>query len=323
MTSRRLYLDTGDLLRIADGRVEPGIVEALRGAMEESGTRLVLTREHIQDALSNVDSHTFERFVRAVEGFLPVLMVLDGPWVVEPLVEGRGDIVCQPCSNFRELVSSGAMDTWLARGNALQDQTHSGTVAAQTVLRGTAPTQRVASKSAEQIFSQAFVTLCRGWLGEEVGPIIAFWEQELGLTLAPNDRPAVVARLEAAREVLAALRGTIEREGVDMTEVLRNLGAAGTDPRAYPGQFLALRLSAARLRDLKRTPLRSDLLDVEHAAHFPYVDTATCDGHTFHLVTRAISGCVGPRLPVITRTTDLASVVDFVRRAGDQRGCGS
>ena len=41
--------------------------------------------------------------IRVVESFEPILMVVDGPDVVEPIWTDRPDVVVQPCSSFREL----------------------------------------------------------------------------------------------------------------------------------------------------------------------------------------------------------------------------
>jgi hypothetical protein len=46
---RRLYLDTADLIEIGDDRVEPDAMSGLLRAMEESGTMLTVSKDHVQD----------------------------------------------------------------------------------------------------------------------------------------------------------------------------------------------------------------------------------------------------------------------------------
>jgi hypothetical protein len=61
---------------------------------------------------------------------------------------------------------------------------------------------------------------------------------------------------------------------------------------------LGLRLSRARRRDVRRRPRRSDLPDVDHVMHIPYVDVATCDGETLPRVRRELPRLACPRAPV-------------------------
>ncbi|MDP9001101.1 MAG: hypothetical protein M3O46_13425 [Myxococcota bacterium] len=72
--TRRLYLDTADLIEIGDGRVAVDSMAELVKVMAESRTMLVLAREHVQD-ISRGNTLAVESFVRAVERFQPVLLV--------------------------------------------------------------------------------------------------------------------------------------------------------------------------------------------------------------------------------------------------------
>jgi len=69
MMNVRVYLDTGDPNRIADGREDESIVRVLRAAMVDAGAALVVSRAHIQDVFSQADAPTKERFVAMIESF--------------------------------------------------------------------------------------------------------------------------------------------------------------------------------------------------------------------------------------------------------------
>ncbi len=311
---KRLYLDTGDLNRIADGREDAAMVEALRTAMHEGGVALVISRAHMQDALSLTDAATKERFVAMVETFQPVLMVVDGPTEVEPLDADRRDIVVQPCVNFREIVFSEAARPWLEKASTTQDEMHSGDVIAQTIRQVVPRTDRRVSKAAGALFVQAAVTLLRGWMGDDVEAVVSHWEKAGPFVVKAEERTVVLVNLVAFRAFLAPLRETIARDDLDMTDLLRRLGAMGAAPAAYPGQSLTVAVGSAKQRDADRRRQRSDWVDLDHVAHFPYVDLATCDAGTFPLVTSALRNIESPRNVVVMRNGQLGQVAGALRR---------
>jgi hypothetical protein len=312
--SRRLYLDTADLLLIADGRVEQTVVDELLLAMAASDTRLTLTREHIWDGLSRVDEPTKQRVVAAVEAFGPILMVMDGPEVVEPLSRDRTDIVVQVCTNFRELVFAPAAGPWLEKMNQVQERAYEGIVAAQTVRRAGGPEAQHESKDAQAFFLRSFVTLCAGWKGDDAEVIATYWENELGVTLRSDQRQRVIVKLRAVAALLRPLRDTIAREGIDPYEVLRMMGAVNDDDRSNPGRSLAMRVAGLKERDVMRRRSRSDMLDLGHISHFPYVDFATCDANSYPAVIANLARVGGPRRPEVFRVGNLPSVSDQLRR---------
>lgn len=311
--TKRLYLDTGDLNRIADDREDTATVEALRAAMQEGGVSLVISRAHMQDALSLTDIPTKERFVAMVERFHPVLMVMDGPTEVEPLDADRRDIVVHPCANFREIVFSEAARPWLEKANTTQDEMHSGDVIAQTIRQIVPPTDRRVSKAACALFVQAAVTLLRGWMGDDVEAVVSHWEKAGPFVVKAEERTVVLLNLVAFRASIDPLRETIARDGLDMTDLLRRLGAMGAEPTAYPGQSLTVAVGSGKQRDADRRRQRSDWVDLDHVGHFPYVDLATCDAGTFHLVTSALPNIESPRDVVVMRNGQLARVVSRLR----------
>ncbi len=310
---RRLYLDTGNLLRIADGKEPEETLDSLRAVMRASNTGLVIARAHVQDAVSTANAESAERFVRTIESFGPLFMIVDGPDVVEPLSSERADLVIAPCTNFRELVFSDRAGHWLAAANATQDEMHLGDQVAQ-VLRAALPQRRLRGQVVE-LGMQTLITLIRGWLGDDPTVVLAFWEEKLEVSLSDDERAILHAHLLVAKLQLEPLLGTIERDNVDVTDVLRRVGTAGTDPVGYPGTWLMLRVAGLRQSDRYRRRLRSDWVDLDHVAHFPYMDFATCDRGTWAAVARLLPEVPGPRVPKIFRNGQLAALIQSIAHA--------
>lgn len=301
---RRLYLAFSDIIRLADGGVDAAEATALRAAMRETDTRLTLSRGHTWDGLSNLDAATAERVIRAVESFEPICMVVDGPEVVEPLATTRPDIVVQPCTSFRALANAPQRVAWLDAMDAME-------TAAPAAGRGGGTRVRFGRRT-QALLVQAFVSLCTGRFGEDVEVIVTHWETELG-AMNTRDRTTIRTQLLAVREVLRSLSPVITDADADMTAVLRALGAVGDDPRSYPGRRIGMVVAAAKQRDVARKLQRSDLLDIEHAAHFPYVDVATCDAGTYHAITTSVANVGGPRSAALARSGQLGRVIDLLR----------
>jgi hypothetical protein len=310
---RRLYLDVGDLLDIGDGRIEPDTVSALRSAMRDANTRLVISTDHVQDVWRAGDAEAVESLVRAVEAFQPVLAVMDGPDAIEPLTAERNDIVVAPCTTFRQLVYSEAAPKSLKTRVAAYDRFHEANLPVQQGLVSEPP-PAMASRRANELYIQALITLVTGWRGDDVDQIVGFWQAK-GHAVSDDERLAVVARLRVVREAVLTLRALAEDHGVDMTDALRCWGASEAEPAARPGTYLALRVSAARFRNVTRKPRASDWLDLDHAKHFPYVDVATCDGNTLSALRPVLATLSCPRRPVVLQNKRLSEVVDAVRTA--------
>lgn len=301
---RRLYLDFSDIVRIADGRADAAEVTTLRAALRDTDTRLTLSRGHTWDGLSNLGAVSADRLIRTVESFEPIWMVIDGPEVVEPLRVTRPDIVVQTCTSFRALANAPQRVAWLEAMDAMQ------TAASGAARGGTAPVRF--GRRTQALLVQAFVSLCTGRLGNDVDVILTHWETELGIMNA-RDRATIRSQLLAVREVLRSLSPVAASTSTDMTAVLRALGAVGDDPSSYPGRRIGMVVVTAKQRDLAQKLQRNDLLDIEHAAHFPYVDVATCDDATYHAITTSVANVGGPRSAALARTGQLLRVVALLR----------
>jgi hypothetical protein len=279
--------------------------------MAETHTMLVVSTDHVQDIWRGRPD-AIENMVRAVEWFQPVLTVMDGPDAVEPLTPERTDIVVAPCTNFRELVYSDAAREQMTTRIDAYDRLHAGDRAAQQAV-SSAPLPRMPSRKANELFTQAFVTLARGWMGDDLDTILGFWEDQLGVSVGAGEREAIVARLGAAVELAPVLRSVAEDHGLDVTDALRRGAACEAEPPAWPGQYLAIRVRGARRRNVTRKPRPSDWLDLDHAKHFPYVDVATCDADTLATVRSLLPKMSCPRQAVVVQNGHLDEVLVAVR----------
>jgi hypothetical protein len=219
----------------------------------------------------------------------------------------------QRCTNYRELVFSKAADQQVAVVGAAYDQLHEGALAVYSAISSAAQLAPIRSRKGNALFMQAYVTLCRGWMGDDPEAIVALWEQEDDLRVVPAERSAIVSVLQAATEMLEHLRPLANEHQVDLTTALRVWGASEAAPTLWPGHYLATQVGAARIRDSRRKPNRSDRPDSDHAMHFPYVDIATCDANTLNVVRRVLPGMTCPRAPIVLNNRQLTTVLEAVR----------
>jgi hypothetical protein len=75
----RLYLDTADLIAIADGDVPTSVVDDLHEAMRQVGGALVFSVHHAWDFYPRSDEPTRERVVAAMEQFPAVMFAESEP----------------------------------------------------------------------------------------------------------------------------------------------------------------------------------------------------------------------------------------------------
>jgi hypothetical protein len=305
----RVYLDTADLLNIGDGRVA---ADDLVRTMARTDAVLVVSREHVQDA-SRGNRSAIDSLIRAVESFPRIAVVMDGPHSVEPLTTDRRDIVIAACTNFRELARSDTSRAWLATMNALVDLAHEGDRDAQSTLAQDALPEF--SRAAWELFLQSLVTMFRGWLGDDPETILSHWEGKVTARLPQRLRAGVLQRLEAARHLFTGT-AAVEND-VDVANALLVATTWEAEPAAWPGHVLGLRVSKARRRDVRRRPRRSDLPDVDHLMHIPYVNVATCDGETLPRVQRELPRLTCPRAPVVLNVGHLDRVAEALGRVAE------
>lgn len=157
------------------------------------------------------------------------------------------------------------------------------------------------------------MTLLRGWVGDDVEAVVSHWEKAGPSVLKAEERKVILVNLVALHAFMDPLREKVAHDGLDMTDVLRRLGAMGAAPAAYPSQSLTVAVGSGKQRDPDRRRQRSDWVDLDHVAHVPYVDLATCDAGTFPLVTAALRNIESPRNAVVMRNGQLGEVVRKLR----------
>lgn len=307
----RLYLDTGDILDIADGKTDPALVDTLISVMAERGVILVLSRSHFQDLL-RLDEASRSRVSTALERFRFLALVLDGPENTELGPVKKSDIGIQLASNIRDILGASVSAPQMQLLSHFQSRMHA--VNAQ-IQRARELEPRLLSNSATDLMVRTFITLARGWRGNDAGSILSFWEHEEGQELRDWERSLILAHLEPLGELL---REVGEQFGFDeaQREHLLNAFKATFDSSKQggtPGQYLAGRLSGAQVRNLTRKPKLSDTVDKLHAMHFPYVDVATCDRSTFADAAKYLTTVSGPRSVRLFRNSQLRDVLDALR----------
>lgn len=309
---RRVFLDAAELIRIADGK-EPDVSKELLDVMGETNSRLLVTRELLQDTISNVDEATKERVVRALERFTPLLLALENPMDVEPIPASSFQVAL--VSDIRSFAVAAPVIPWMADANAQTDRVHVGQVAALDALRRTGAATEPLKDRHVDLYLRTVITRLRGWDGTDTASILERHRQTDGIELSAPDESKLLARIAAVDAMLDATGVT--HSATDWTEVLRSLASWGRDPLNSPGANLVLRLTAARLADLRRTPQRSDFVDLLHAATFPYVDVCTCDRFMFALLAQ-VGFPTSTTHTTVVPNGNLALVTAALRSAGKQ-----
>lgn len=219
----RLYLDTGDLIDIADGRIVPDVVRELTTSCEEHAVLLVLSSAHLQDALMPEDPVSVDRFAAALELFRFRCLVMKGPDVVEPwLTRGVAqDIEIEGCSNIREILTHSAAAPNLASMREVQDAIHraalSSNVARQVIDEVPIP------KHHRPIALQSTITQIRGWMGDDPVPIVLHHlEQDGGSPHGERDS-------QPYHGAAAARRGAERSWSADRCSWIRSHRARETD----------------------------------------------------------------------------------------------
>lgn len=310
----RLYLDTAELLDIADGTVGQ---QVLSGLIEEMALRrviLLLSVEHLQDALPRRSADAASRLADVVERFPYRAVVLQEPHEIEPWTDDTGDIAIAMVGNIREIVTAPAAAPVLARLTFAQDRLHAATHGAQQTRVAT-----VLPRDTGTLALDCLVRLVRGRHGLTADDVMAAYEHERQDSLDAQTRSAVVAQLAPWADLLRELDRVFELTPERRLEIL--VGMRDTlDSQIHsksPGLFLAARLATCLAANVARRVLRSDSVDAMHVRYFPYVDVATCDRQVYGCIERHLQAVRGPRRLVLCRNGRLSEVLGALRQLPD------
>lgn len=308
----RLYLDTAEILTIADGKVDREIVRELVSAMSARCVVLVISLEHLQDSLTRADSNAPDRVTAALERFPLRAVVVSGPSAIEPWPVGVGDIEIAPAANIREVLMHPRRGPILSELASAQDAIHNADVSFQQAQAAFAE-QRL-SNAEHTLALQVIITLVRGWRGTDVDEVIEYWATRSDLRLSSAVRASLVAHLQPIAQLMSKFVADERFDDVARLSILTRMrDGFGAAPLSHaPGLFLAARLATCRTQNRTRTPSRSDSLDGLHAMHFPYVDLATCDRQTYHCLAPHLPRIPGPRRPILFRNGQLPNVLNAV-----------
>jgi hypothetical protein len=309
----RLYFDTAEILNIADGRTDLCIVGDLAEAMYERGVLLVVSVEHLQDAIPRANADASVRVADALERFQLRFVVTRDPSQTEPWGDMPGDILIEPASNVREVLMSPLARPVLDKLSSVQGMIHNASVAFQQ----SQPSRIAApSKRERDLLLQCMITIIRGWLGTDANTVLAFWEEKQDIALPEATRIALLARLQPFANLMKDASEVLEPGDDQRVKVLATMRDS-YDEAAYlrsPGMFLAAQVGACRTRNATRIPSFSDPVDAMHATYFPYVDIATCDRQTYACIAPHLPKILGPRKPVVIPNGHLDDVLEAIRR---------
>lgn len=314
---QRLYLDTADLLDIADKRVDESIVVSLADAMEEHAVALIISHEHMIDALVPGDPVSVDQLSTALEQFRLRFLVLKGPEQVEPwAVNGHAqDIDIEGCHNIREILTAPEAAANLLTSRTVQDAAHRGATSSNASRRLNGDLR--IPRHQREIALQSSITQFRGWMGSDPLPIVLHHLERNGGTPTAAEVENLVQAQQPFANVLDEVGPSIDAHGIDRTALLRRIACsvASDGFRVAPGAWLGAKLYNGLSADLRRTPLRSDLVDCMHATYFPYIDIATCDAQSHVILSRFINQAHGsrPRSATLFRNGRLSNVIAHIK----------
>lgn len=300
----RLYLDTAELNEIARNRVDAGLLRDLIKAFEDHAVIVVLSLEHMRDAMKPGDANAPGRLADALEQFPLRGLVSIGPDSIEPWSNGPADIKIDPWSNVREVLLAPAAAPALETQAKVQDAMFAGDLASNASFRETRDLRP--PRHHHNIVVGTMVTLMHGWMGDDVGTIVDMHASKSGLELTSGDRSQLIEIVAPVVAMLRHIGPLADQQGIDRTEAVRR---ASLGPDRAPGFWLAGKLVANRMLNVTREPMRSDSIDVFHTAHFPYVDIATCDRQTFDAINRFVAQAQGSRAVSLRRNGRLREVL--------------
>jgi hypothetical protein len=308
----RLYLDTGDLNDIADGRADTTVVDRLTSVCAERGVLLVVSSSHFQDVL-RVDQVTRDRFSTALERVQWRAAVMHGPEDLEIEAKQPVDIALVLAGNIRELTDASARASNFLRLKEVQGWLHEALAAAQLV--------RV-KRGGQPLTQPAFIL---GWNvllaiisgRNPTGNVATLFEVlrlEAGIEVATWERDAIIGEAGPFATLLARVEQLPDLPDDWRLTLLLNLRAS-LNPRSDTttrGQYLSARLSGSFVQNIQRRPRPSDVVDFGHVSHLPYVDIATCDAASLEGVRRHLGRITCPRSVKLFRNSQLRAVVDAV-----------
>ncbi|MCB9586382.1 MAG: hypothetical protein H6718_13345 [Polyangiaceae bacterium] len=303
----RLFLDSAELIHISQSRVDSGLVRELLTTVRKRYVVLLISVEHMLEALPQGDTTAVPRLADTLEQFEIRALVTKAPHDIEPTLIPDTDIEIQFVSNIREVLMSPAARSHLDSLDAGFAQIHEAIVNARA-KKHQAPMSRVPARHAE-LYRDALEALARNGDPSDPSRIVAASADASGTALTPDEEQRLSAALAPVAEFVASVRPLLEDP--DLRRRLANKIPVNSPLLGIfsPGTHLAFQLSLHRAADPKRRTTQSDIVDALHVMHFPYVDVATCDRNVLAGIQRALGDITGPRIPKVFRNGQLTQVV--------------
>lgn len=313
----RLYLDSAEFNSIGRGHVDETLVAELVAAMRGHAVILVVSFEHLREIVTPGDAASRERIANTLERFWMRALVVKGPDVVEPWDADVEDIELEPWGNVADFLAVAPADPAIEQSDVVQDAMHAAATATAIAARPI-PRRRHVSQLHGALIAGTVKMLFLGHRGTDVGELVDWGVaglRESGVLdreLSAEERAWIIDQIQPMAAAVEQLTPLLESMSFD--ERVAATRAMNRTAATAPGAWLGVQLSAARSRNRDRTPRRSDSVDLAHAAHYPYVDIATCDAEAYAALTPHIGAARGSRQVTLFRNGQLAAVVDHIKR---------
>jgi hypothetical protein len=316
-TLLRVYLDTADVVAIADAKAEPDDISTLIDSLHRANALVVFSVNHPWDYYSNTDEATKDRMLAAFNGFPHVVASYLEPHQFEPYqADGPHDLDLGYVSDLRKLMKHPAAEKYLSVLSPVAGVVHE---AEQASLEAARTSRDVPLKKKDiELYLQVLVSMIRGKNGSTADELLGFWEAHNGEGLEPDTKEAIRSRLAPVADMLSQARDLWPEVDGDtlMAQVLQN-----EDPLLHqkaPGRFLQRCLRNTKRCNLDRNSKRSDAVDLHHVQFLPYVDVFTTDKENEAILRPLVPGLRrirASRLLRVGRLREVSAAIDEMTQA--------
>lgn len=321
----RVYLDTGNILDRADGRIDPALLRRLDETVSRLDAHTVVSLAHFWDVNASESESDRARAIATISSLKNLRGVVVTPSQIEtPRLDAamRGlrveaeeiDIKVEPIHDLAAVLADRRPQfEILAKVGA-------GMASAENIAR---PSGRPKPKNpaTDALFErlvngEKLSDLVKGMgLGQEQLKAFEPFLPLLDATL-PMGMPRLRAGMMSEGGAPNTYARTMRRTGGSPASIQWSSVRGGEDSlrdaarRYAPGAYLSARLSQDRASNFKRQSDQSDQADLAHIAYLPYMDFATVDRANHGLINQSL-GELQPRPGVrLFRNSQLSDLVE-------------
>lgn len=314
----RVYLDTADIILIADAKAPSPTVARLRSVLESAPAAIVWSVSHPWDYYPGADEATKERIIDAMNEFPLVVGSYVDPRQLEPRPRDgpTPDLDLRRIVDMRDLLNHPAATEALAAAAPVVQMVHEAEQASLEAMRASRATP-IAGKD-KRVYVDALVSVVTSGdpraMSNLIDELIDLGEKQQEVEIDPAVRAAIHDQLVPVVEMMKQAKDMYPE--LDTNALLQHMRNT-IDPSLHetsPGQYAQGLLRQAKRRNVGRNSKRSDPVDLEHVLYLPYVDVFTTDRENVSILQKELPKIRKVRASILVRAGRLEVVADEVER---------